>query len=167
MTANFHTAPCHHIRVQTPQAHVAQLLATVVAVDPLIWGDYDQVSFATALGEQRFRTLPAARNKATGRVEVVPCVELSFVLPPEADLMAVLTALCAAHAYEEPVIIVTQSLRTLHRRGTDDANPARFWNRPPEDWTPPAHRPDQVTRGRQSRAAMEPKPGCMGGFMSI
>ena len=77
----FQTAQCHRVCVQTPQMHIAELLAAVTAVDPLLWGDCDCVSFATNVGEQRFRTLPSARNKATGEIVVVPCVELSFVLP--------------------------------------------------------------------------------------
>lgn len=136
----FHTALCHHITVQTPDAHVVRLLAAIATVDPLRWGEYDQVSFTTTPGQQRFRTLPTARNAATGGVEAVACVELSFVLPADADLHGMLTAICAAHAYEEPVIIVTQALRTLHNRGTDEDNPNKFWNRPAEDWLPQAHR---------------------------
>lgn len=131
---------CHHIRVQTPELHVVRLLAAVLTVDPLVWGDYDQVSFTTAAGLQRFRTLPGARNRATGEAESVPCVELSFVVPEQADLAAILTALAEAHAYEEPVIVVTSAVRTLHHRGTGEDAPNRFWNQPAEDWVPTVHR---------------------------
>jgi hypothetical protein len=140
MTATFRTEPCHLVTVQTPGAHVPRLLAAVLAVDPLLWGDYDQVSFSTTPGVQRFRTLPGAHNRATDAVEEVPCVELSFTLPDSTDVTAVLTALCEAHAYEEPVIHVTSTCRTLHLRGTGEDAPARFWNRPTEDWVPQAHR---------------------------
>ncbi len=139
-TPTYRSEACHHIRVQTPEPHVARLLSAVLTVDPLLWGDYDQVSFATAPGLQRFRTLPGARNRATGEVDAVPCTELSFVVPGQADLTAILTALTDAHAYEEPVIVVTPGLRTLHIRGTGEDSPSRFWNQPAEDWVPPAHR---------------------------
>ena len=137
---SFQTAPCYQIRVQTPEAHVDRLLASLSNIDPLLWGDYDQVSFTTTPGQQRFRALASARNAATSGVEIVPCVELSFVVAASVDLTAVLAALCDTHAYEEPVIVVTQALRTLHIRGMGDENPNRFWNLPSEDWIPEVHR---------------------------
>ena len=140
----YRTETCLHVRVQTPEAHAERVLNAVAADDPLCWGDYDQVSFATAAGVQRFRTLPAARNQATKTADAVPCVELSFVLAENADLAGVLSAICAAHVYEEPVIMVTPGLRTLHIRGTGENNPHRFWNKPNEDWVPLAHRPDRL-----------------------
>lgn len=144
-----HTALCRLVAVRSPeaphQAHVERLLAAVATVDLLIWGDYDQVSFTTTAGQQRFRTLPSARNAATTTISRVACVELPFTLPAEADLHAVLAALCAAPAYEEPVIYITQTLRTLHNRGAGEDNPNKFWNRSAEDWLPAAHRAKQST----------------------
>ena len=87
------------------------------------------------------RALPGARNRATGDVEEVPCVEVSFALPKPADVSAGLTALYEEHAYEEPVIVVTPAVRTLHLRGMGRDAPVRFRNRPTEDWVPQAQRP--------------------------
>lgn len=138
--ATFRTETCWHVRVQTPEAHVERLLAAVTAVHPLDYGPYDSVSFATRPGVQRFRALPGARNAATEDVVRVDCVELSLVVARSADLMAILQAVVDAHAYEEPVITVTEVLRTLHLPGTGEDNQNRFWNRPPEDWVPAPYR---------------------------
>lgn len=125
------------IAVQTPETDTDRLLDAVQAADPLTWGDYDLVSFTAALGVQRYRSLGTGRNVATaGRVEV-PCVEISFVIAhDQVRLKAVLTAIHDAHPYEEPVVIITEAMRTLHIRGTGEDNPSRFWNRETADWLP-------------------------------
>ena len=138
--AAFRTEACWHVRVQTPAAHVERILAAVTEVHPLDYGPYDNVSFATRPGVQRFRVLPGSRNAPTDAVVTVDCVDLSFVVARTADLEAILQAVMDAHAYEEPVITVTEAVRALHLPGAGDNNPNRFWNRPPEDWVPESHR---------------------------
>lgn len=125
--------------VQTPDTHAERLLKAVLSVDPLRHGDYDRVSFVTAAGIQRFRSLGTGRNAVTDRVVEVPCVKLSLYLGAEARLAAILEALYDAHPYEEPVIHVVPCLRSRHIRGMDEANPNRFWNDVPQGWVPPEH----------------------------
>jgi len=129
------------IVVQVPDAHVQRIIDAVLTAAPLRYGDYDRVTFSTAPGMQQFRSLGSGRNAATETVVKVPCAELSFFLPrDDAGAVRVLKAIYAAHPYEEPVILVTPCLRTLHIRGLDEDNPNRFWNRDAEDWVPQAHR---------------------------
>jgi hypothetical protein len=137
----FETESGLRLFVQVPQARVQALLQAITDCAPLGWGDYDQVSFATCNGVQRFRSLGSGRNAATKAAVDVPCCELSFFLPDgEAQLETVLRAIYAAHPYEEPVIFVSPVMRTLHIRGQDEDNPNRFWNRESEDWVPEPHR---------------------------
>ncbi|QYX57485.1 hypothetical protein K1T73_03535 [Roseovarius sp. SCSIO 43702] len=128
------------VSVQVPETHTDRLLAAVLAVDGLTYGDYDRVSFSTAPGRQSFRSLGTGRNPATPDTVEVPCVELSLFLADETRLTPLLEALYHAHPYEEPVIFVTPAIRTRHKRGLDEDNPNRFWNGPPQDWVPPEHR---------------------------
>ena len=128
------------ICVQMPPSRVAAVLEAVQAEDAMAWGDYDRVSFETRPGIQSFRSLGTGRNAATGDTVAVDCAELSFFVT-EDRAAPILRAIYRVHPYEEPVIFVTECLRTLHIRGLDEDNPNRFWNRPAEDWVPDAHRP--------------------------
>lgn len=137
----FDTEQGYEISVQVPLSHAEPLLAVIQHSCPLRYGPYDKVSFQSALGLQRFRALPGGRNAVTKGVVAVPCVELSFFVANTEDLPRVVEAIYDQHPYEEPVIFVRDSLRTLHRTGTDEDNPNKFWNRAAEDWIPDEHLP--------------------------
>ena len=126
--------------IQTPDAHAQKIVDAVLEVATLQYGDYDSVTFKTVAGTQQFRSLGSGHNAATEAVAEVPCVELSFFLPDDAEKAgAVLKAVYWAHPYEEPVVFMQSCLRTLHIRGLDEDNPNRFWNAPPQDWVPKEH----------------------------
>ncbi|MCV6585913.1 MAG: hypothetical protein OIF47_10305 [Marinibacterium sp.] len=131
--------------IQIPQPDVRRVLDAITATDPLRYGDYDQVSFETQSGQQRFRALGTGRNTATDSAVSVPCAELSVFLADDPErLDAVLRAIYDSHPYEEPVILIQPCWRSCHVRGLDEDNPNRFWNRAPADWVPGPHRgPDQ------------------------
>ncbi len=129
------------ITVQTPETNVQQITDAILGCDALKYGDYEHVSFRTSVGKQQFRSLGSGRNVATQNVVEVPCIELSFFLPGEEDqAVQVLKAVYASHPYEEPVVFVQPTIRTLHIRGLDEDNPNRFWNNKAEDWVPEEHR---------------------------
>ena len=140
-TSRFIPEPGNRVTVEVPAPDVARVLASVIAVDALTYGDYDQVAFTSAGGVQQFRSLPQGRNPATDAAVQVPCVQLSFFIAGAPDhLTRVIEAVYDAHPYEEPVITVASVLRCLHVRGLDEDNPNRFWNRPVADWVPQEHR---------------------------
>lgn len=133
------------VTVQTPEICAQSLVDAVLAAAPLSYGDYDQVAYRSASGEQQFRSLGTGRNAATREAVSVNCCEVRFFLAQDSDsLEAVMTALYDAHPYEEPVILVTPCLRGLHIRGQDEDNPNRFWNQRKDseacDWVPLEHR---------------------------
>ncbi|AAV97022.1 hypothetical protein SPO3808 [Ruegeria pomeroyi DSS-3] len=153
----FTTQTGWRVLVQVPEPDCPRVIAAVIAEDPLIWGDYDRVTFA-APGQQHFRSLPGGANTPTDDAVSVPCLELSFFLSGDAGrLDPVLHAIYRVHPYEEPVILVLPALRTNHIRGVDEGNPNRFWNRETADWVPDAHRRDVAgppqSRGTVSRQA--------------
>lgn len=130
----------HRISVQIPESDVAAMITAITTIDPLDYGDYDSVTFASRPGTQTFRSLGTGRNTPTDGVAAVASVELTFFTP--ADPARIVEAIYQAHAYEEPVIFVTPTTRTLHIRGLDEDNPNRFWNRTAQDWLPEEHRGD-------------------------
>lgn len=140
-STRFTTETGCQIAVQVPFPQAEALLQAVRRVCPLTYGHYDQVSFQTASGIQRFRSVPGGRNAVTDAVVQVPCVELRFFVPqPPEVLRNVLHVIYDVHPYEEPVILVSPYIRTLHITGSDEDNPNRFWNRTAEDWVPSEHR---------------------------
>lgn len=139
-TDRFETEAGFQLSIEVPEERADAVLAAVIAVAPLAWGDYDRVAFRSAPGRQQFRSLPAGRNAPTETAVEVPCLRLTCFLPEAANLRRVLEAVYHAHPYEEPVVLLTPALRTLHIRGLDEDNPNRFWNRPAEDWIPAEHR---------------------------
>lgn len=129
------------ILVQVPEVRAQDVIDAVLGVTALKYGDYDRVTFTSAAGTQRFRSLGSGRNKATETVLGVPCTEVSFFLSDDdAQATQVLEAIYAVHPYEEPVIFVETCLRTCHIRGLDEDNPNRFWNSKTQDWVPDSHR---------------------------
>lgn len=137
----FTVQPCDRFSVQVPESHAQNIVNAVLQETALTYGDYDSVTFKTALGTQQFRSKGTGRNAATEHVVEVPCCEITFLLEKhDATTLRVLQAIYAAHPYEEPVIAITDCLRTLHIRGLDEDNPNRFWNAAPETWVPKEHR---------------------------
>ncbi|MGR3621995.1 hypothetical protein [Pseudophaeobacter sp.] len=129
------------VLLQVPQEAAKGVLQAILAVEPLTWGDYDQVAFTTQAGAQQFRSLPGGRNAATDRAVEVACVELQIFVPKQGQaLEPLIRAIYHAHPYEEPVIQLLPGARTCHRRGQDEGNPNRFWNQETADWVPKAHR---------------------------
>ena len=131
----------YRVTVQVPDQNAQVVAKGVQAETKLQYGDYDSVTFRTAIGAQQFRSLGSGHNPMTDAVVEVPCVELSFFVEEDDALVSrVIEAIYAAHPYEEPVVFVESCVRTLHTRGLDEDNPNRFWNTAPADWVPKEHR---------------------------
>ena len=131
----------HLVLIELPEEARATLLATILAHDPLVYGDYAEVAFHSACGIQQFRPLGTGRNAATGSAVTVPCHDLRFFTALAGSaLTALIEALYHAHPYEEPVIYLTPTTRTRHIRGMGEDSPHRFWNRETPDWVPEEHR---------------------------
>ena len=136
-TSLFRSETVYRVAVQVPEADEPRLREAILAADALLFGNYDSVTFTTQPGTQRYRSLGTGRNAPTGGVVEVPCVELAFLAPHDpAVLTQVLQAIHQAHPYEEPVVVVTEALRTMHVPGSVEDNPNKFWNRPEAGWVP-------------------------------
>ena len=118
------------VTFQAPREDVARILAAVTEVTPLRIGKYDRNAFETATGIEHYRPLAGAAAGAESEIRSRPGVaEVSFQLPrDEALLERVVEAIFAVHSYEEPVILVRESLASRSRGLPDKDNPHRWWN---------------------------------------
>ncbi len=97
-----------------------KVIEAILAHDPLRYGDgYDQVTFESAIGLEKYRTLRGA-NPTVGKEDQqssVPSIELSFTLPrggskDSVHLREVLDAIVKVHPWEEPQIFIQEVLAT-------------------------------------------------------
>ena len=101
-------SPLDKLTVYVPAADAERLRASLAAAGAGAIGDYDSASF-TSPGEGRFRPLPGADPTIgeVGRLEVVDEVRVEVVLARSLR-SAVVSALLAAHPYEEPAYDVVE-----------------------------------------------------------
>ncbi len=138
----FTTQEGHLVSIEVPEEAAQTVLAAVLEHDPLKYGDYEEVAFRTAAGSQQFRPLGTGRNAATDGAVTVPCSKLGFFTALTGDALSKLVeAVYFSHPYEEPVVYISPTTRTLHIRGQGEDSPHRFWNRDTPDWVPQEHRP--------------------------
>lgn len=118
------------VTFQAPREDVARIMAAVTEVTPLRLGKYDRNAFETATGIEHYRPLQGAAAGAESEVRARPGVtEVSFQLPRnQALLERVVEAIFAVHSYEEPLILVRETLASRSRGLPDKDNPHRWWN---------------------------------------
>ena len=95
----------HHLIVYVPVSHGDRVREALALSGAGKIGAYDSCSF-TMRGTGRFRPLEGA-TPAIGTQDVLEAVEeerIEVIIPKGTDLKALLTAVKAAHPYEEPAI---------------------------------------------------------------
>lgn len=108
------------ITVIVPNNSVKKVTDAILAVDPLQYGDgYDQVAFESAIGLERYRSLPGSSPTAGshGHRSSAPSVALSFTLPfggvrKGQHMRKVVQAIATAHPWEEPQIFIQRAIVT-------------------------------------------------------
>ena len=118
--------------VQSPEEDVDRIMEAVVAVDPLaMTAAYDCNAFVSAPGIERYRPRDGAVAGLEEEVRERPgVVRLIFEVTSEAEgLKRLVEEIFQIHAYQEPVIRITECLTARSRGRDDSANPNRWWNR--------------------------------------
>jgi dinuclear metal center YbgI/SA1388 family protein len=101
-------APVDKLTVYVPQADADRVREALATAGAGVIGDYDSASFSST-GEGRFRPLAGANPTIgeVGRLEVVDEVRVEVVLARPLR-RAVVTAMLAAHPYDEPAYDVVE-----------------------------------------------------------
>ncbi len=96
------------ITVQAPTEDMDRIASAVGKLTPLLLGKYDQNTFETATGLERYRPLEGAAAGAETELRKRPGVAtLSFQIPFDSTLLEeIVECIFQTHSYQEPVIIL-------------------------------------------------------------
>jgi hypothetical protein len=118
------------VSIQAPIEDMDRLAAAITEIDPLLLGKYDQNTYETSAGQERYRPLDGAAAGPESKVRKRPGVScISFQITEDKELLSkIVERIFEVHSYQEPVIIV-QSVLASRSKGLDDQNnPHRWWN---------------------------------------
>ena len=127
--------PMWLVMFQAPEEDVDRIFEAVVEVAPLRQGNTDRNGYRAPSGVEYYRpregTPTGAEEDARRRPDVD---EMRFFIPRDPDLLnAFIEAIYSVHSYYEPVITVTEVLRSQCKGLDDSDNPHRWWNKS-GDW---------------------------------
>nr|WP_206295714.1 hypothetical protein [Pseudohalocynthiibacter aestuariivivens] len=134
-TAPISMLPMWQVAFQAPVEDVDRIFDAIVAVYSLPQGKTDRNGYRAPSGQEYYRPRAGTPTGAEEETRHRPGVdEMRFFLPrDEATLRQVIEAIYAVHSYYEPVITVTEVLRSLCKGLDDQHNPHRWWNKS-GDW---------------------------------
>ena len=122
--------PLWLVMFQAPEEDVERIFEAITAVAPLVQGKTDRNGYRAPGGLEYYRpregtpTGPEEETRKRPKVD-----EMRFFIPrDEALLKAVIEAIYEVHSYYEPVITVTEVLRSQCKGLDDSDNPHRWWN---------------------------------------
>ena len=123
--------PMWLIMFQAPVEDVDRIFEAVTGVAPLAQGRTDRNGYRAPGGTEYYRPLEGTPTGAEEDTRKRPNVdEMRFFIPRDTDaLNAVVEAIYEVHSYYEPVITVTEALRSQCKGLDDKNNPHRWWNK--------------------------------------
>ncbi len=105
--------PVYRVTVFVPPEHAEALRRGICAVDPLQAGDYGEVMWTAAAGEEQFRPLAGARPTlgTVGELSRAPSVRLEFAIlrEPERLRRVYEQGIRAHHPWEVPAVFVDEA----------------------------------------------------------
>lgn len=127
--------PMWAVMFQAPEEDVDRIFEAVCAVAPLVQGNTDRNGYRAPGGWEYYRPREGTPTGAEEETRQRPGVdEMRFFLPrDEAMLRGVIEAIYEVHSYYEPVITITEVLRSQCKGLDDSRNPHRWWNKQ-GDW---------------------------------
>lgn len=127
--------PLWLVMFQAPGEDLDRIFEAVTAVAPLVQGKTDRNGYRAPGGLEYYRPREGTPTGAEEETRKRPGVdEMRFFIPrDEALLKAVIEAIYEVHSYYEPVITVTEVLRSQCKGLDDSDNPHRWWNKE-GDW---------------------------------
>ena len=123
--------PMWAIMFQAPVEDIDRIFEAICEVAPLRQGKTDQNGYRASTGHEYYRPREGTPTGAEDDIRKRPGVdEMRFFLPRDETLLTrVIEAIYEVHSYYEPVITVTEVLRSECKGLDDSKNPHRWWNK--------------------------------------
>jgi len=127
--------PMWLVMFQAPKEDVDRIFDAITEVAPLKQGNTDKNGYRAPAGIEYYRPregTPTGPEDATRHRPDVD--EMRFFVPRDNDMLkTVIEVIYEVHSYYEPVITVTEVLRSQCKGLDDKDNPHRWWNKD-GDW---------------------------------
>ncbi len=123
--------PMWLLMFQAPEEDVDRIFEAVTQVAPLVQGKTDSNGYRAPSGLEYYRPREGTPTGVEDEMRKRPDVdEMRFFLPRDLKkLEAVIETIYEVHSYFEPVITVTEVLRSQCKGLDDSNNPHRWWNK--------------------------------------
>ncbi len=123
--------PLWQITFQAPAEDIDRVFDAIRAIAPLVHGKTDQNAFRSPGGVEYYRPGEGTPTGAEDDIRRRPGVdEIRFFLPRDPALLdRVIEEIYRIHPYYEPVITLSEILRSRTKGLDDNLNPNRWWNR--------------------------------------
>ncbi|MEM9106115.1 MAG: hypothetical protein AAGC96_10705 [Pseudomonadota bacterium] len=123
--------PMWLLMFQAPDEDVDRIFDAVTGVASLEQGKTDRNGYRAPAGIEYYRPREGTPTGAEENTRHRPGVdEMRFYIPRDTTVLnAVIEAIYAVHSYYEPVITVTEVLRSQCKGLDDQNNPHRWWNK--------------------------------------
>lgn len=127
--------PMWLVMFQAPGEDVDRIFDAVTKVAPLTQGNTDRNGYRASAGMEYYRPREGTPTGPEDDTRHRPDVdEMRFFIPRDTEMLnAVIEAIYEVHSYYEPVITVTEVLRSQCKGLDDKDNPHRWWNKE-GDW---------------------------------
>lgn len=129
--STFRLIPAYVVSFNVPTENAEKVLRSITDSYPLQYGSYDRVAFRSAQGVEQFRPLSGSKAGEQKEISEAPTTRITFAIPEQASaLQKVVSAIRAAHPYEEPVIQIQPGWISQAKHEGEESNPNRWWNQP-------------------------------------
>ena len=122
--------PVWQLAFIAPAPDVDRIFDAILAVSTLEHGKTDHNGYLSRDGVEYYRPQEGTPTGAEQGIRHRPNVDdMRICIPRDTQLLKdVIQAIYQSHSYYEPVIIVTEALRSLCKGLDDSDNPNRWWN---------------------------------------
>jgi len=123
--------PMWQIMFQAPEEDIDRIFEAITEVTPLPQGKTDRNGYRAPTGVEYYRPREGTPTGSEDEIRRRPNVdEMRFFIPRDTTILNdVIEAIYAVHSYYEPVITVTEVLRSQCKGLDDNDNPHRWWNK--------------------------------------
>lgn len=128
------------ITFQAPVEDIDRIFDHLTEIAPLVQGKTDKNGYRTASGFEYYRPLEGTPTSAEENIRKRPGVdEMSILIERDKSLLEkIVDGIYQVHSYYEPVIVISEVLRSECRGLDDSRNPHRWWNKD-GDWRAENH----------------------------